>query len=103
MKDRRPTLIPSELEPAEEEERERWLAEVLDRLDATRRAEERRLERAARASAGPWHRRWLRSVRHNLIVHPLIPLVDLLDRVVGARRLVELVDRWHDRTAPHDD
>lgn len=105
MTEHRPTLIPDELAPADPAERDLWLEAVREELE---RLDRRAAESARRRPPPRWARRWLASLVHNAIVHPLIPLAELVDRVVGARWLVDLVDRWHARSydrwaPPHDD
>lgn len=109
MAEYRPTLIPAdlppELAPSDPEVRDRWLEAVEAELE---RLDRRAAESARRRAPHRWWRRWWRGVVHNAIVHPLIPLAELVDRLVGARWLVELVELWHTRSydrwaPPHDD
>lgn len=42
---------------------------------------------------------WACSVVHNMVVHPLLPLADLL-AFLGARRVPAVIHSWHDASVP---
>lgn len=42
---------------------------------------------------------WARSVVHNMVVHPLLPLADLL-ALAGFKRIAATIHGWHDDSVP---
>ncbi len=45
--------------------------------------------------------RWVLSIVHNCIVHPLLPLGELAE-AMGAKKLAAWISKAHDKTVPEE-